>query len=157
MRLRKLLLLSLLAALPCAAQNGQAPANNGDDAMLPRAARSLTSLRDRMRDPDSFVLEKISRSVIEPLSPERAKKIGKKQAQAYTATVGTEIFCFQFRSRNGYGGMDRAIAEARGGNEPFVLDENVAELIHPHGCGGEDLTARLSEWTAKQKQPATSN
>ncbi len=153
MRLRTLLLLPLLAGLPCAAQNSQAPNNNRDDAMLPRAAQSLISLQNRMRDPDSFVLEKVSRTVIEPLSPERAKKIGKKQAQAYAATVGTEIFCFQFRSRNGFGGMDRAIAEARGGNEPFILDENVAELIHPHGCGGDDLTARLSEWADRNRKP----
>jgi hypothetical protein len=119
------------------------------NAILVRAANSLTSLRNRMRDPDSFVLEKIARSVIQPLSPERAKKIGKKQAQAYAVTVGTEIFCFQFRSRNGFGGMDRAIAEARGGNEPVILDANVAELIHPSGCGGEDLTNRLLEFVGR--------
>lgn len=151
MRLLEVLRLSLLVALPCTAHSSQAPNNNGDDAVLPRAAQSLLSLHNKMRDPDSFVLEKISRSVIEPLSPERAKKIGKKQAQAYAATVGTEIFCLQFRSRNGYGGMDRAIGSARGGNEPVVLDASVAELVYPHGCGGEDLTARLLDWIAKQK------
>jgi hypothetical protein len=151
MRLLKVSLLSLLVALPCIAQSSQAPNNNGDDSVLPRAAQSVISLQNKMRDPDSFVLEKISRNVIEPLSPERAKKIGKKQAQAYAATVGTEIFCLQFRSRNGYGGMDRAIAQARGGNQPVVFDANIAELVYPHGCGGEDLTARLLDWTAKQK------
>ena len=170
MRLRTLVLLSLLTVLPCAGQSGQTAANNVDagldktlavldahaaSTLLPRAARLLASLRNQMRDPDSFVLEKISRTVIEPLSPERAKKkIGKREAKAnaaYAATVGTEIFCFQFRSRNGYGGMDRAIAEARGGEPVVVFDSNVAELLHPHGCGGEDLTARLLEWTATQK------
>jgi hypothetical protein len=45
--------------------------------------------------------------------------------------------------------MDRAIAEARGGNEPVVLDGNVAELIHPRGCGGDDLTNRLLEFVGR--------
>ena len=145
----KLLLLPLLAALPCLAQSGEV--RKSDDAMLTRAALSVVALKNQMRDPDSFVVEKVSRSVVEPLSPERAKSIGKKRAQAYAATVGTEIFCFQFRSRNGFGGMNRSIAEARGGSEPFVMDDSVAALLHPNGCGGADITAQLLEWADRHK------
>ena len=146
------LLVALLAGIPCAAQNDQTAKNNSDDAMLARAGMSLASLYGQMRDPDSFVLEKVTRRTIEPLTAEQAKRIGKKQARAYAATVGTEIFCFEFRARNGFGGMNREIAQARGEVRAVIFEKSVAELTNPNGCEGDDLTAHLREWAAKQTE-----
>jgi hypothetical protein len=51
-----------------------------------QAVRGSVLLRDQMRDPDSFVIEKVF---------------------TMTNKKGVDITCFEYRSRNGYGGMNR--------------------------------------------------
>lgn len=54
-----------------------------------QAVRGSVLLRDQMRDPDRFVIEKVFTMA------------NKK---------GVDITCFEYRSRNGYGGMNRESA-----------------------------------------------
>ena len=54
-----------------------------------QAVRGSLVLRDQMRDPDSFVIEKVF---------------------TMTNKKGVAITCFEYRSRNGYGGMNRESA-----------------------------------------------
>jgi hypothetical protein len=54
-----------------------------------QAVRGSVLLRDQMRDPDSFVIEKVFTL--------KNKK-------------GVEITCFEYRSKNGFGGMNRDTA-----------------------------------------------
>jgi hypothetical protein len=54
-----------------------------------QAVRGSVLLRDQMRDPDSFVIEKVF---------------------TMTNKKGVEITCFEYRSRNGFGGMNRDTA-----------------------------------------------
>jgi hypothetical protein len=54
-----------------------------------QAVRGSVLLRDQMRDPDSFVIEKVF---------------------TMTNKKGVDITCFEYRSKNGYGGMSRESA-----------------------------------------------
>jgi hypothetical protein len=63
-------------------------ADTPPDADVNRAAKDAKILRSEMRNPESFVLERV-------FTP-----VGDK----------TGGLCFVYRSQNGYGGMDRAIA-----------------------------------------------
>jgi hypothetical protein len=54
-----------------------------------QAVRGSVLLRDQMRDPDSFVIEKVF---------------------TMTNQKGVDITCFEYRSRNGFGGMNRESA-----------------------------------------------
>jgi hypothetical protein len=54
-----------------------------------QAVRGSVLLRNQMRNPDSFVIERVFTL--------KNKK-------------GAEITCFEYRSRNGFGGMDRVTA-----------------------------------------------
>ncbi|WP_154234550.1 hypothetical protein [Burkholderia pseudomallei] len=74
-------------------------AKSGDDAKYERALIGYRSLRNAMRDPDSFVLES-------------ALLIG-----------GTGSVCYDYRSRNGFGGMNRGSAVLPSGANGIVTDE----------------------------------
>jgi len=76
------------------------------------ATQYVRQLQNQMRDPDSFVLERAFSHVIEPLTKQAAKRMGKKEAAKWADRVGTIEFCFEYRSRNGYGGMNRGVAVA---------------------------------------------
>ncbi len=54
-----------------------------------QAVRGSAVLHDQMRDPDSFVIEKVF---------------------TMTNQKGVDITCFEYRSRNGFGGMNRESA-----------------------------------------------
>lgn len=54
-----------------------------------QAVRGSAALRDQMRDPDSFVIEKVF---------------------TMTNKKGVDITCFEYRSKNGFGGMNRETA-----------------------------------------------
>ena len=56
---------------------------------IAQAVRGAAALQDAMRDPDSFLIEKVF---------------------TLTNKKGVEITCFEYRSRNGFGGMNRDMA-----------------------------------------------
>lgn len=80
MTLITLLLLSALAL-----QSASAPPN----LKVAQAVRGAVALQDAMRDPDSFVIERVF---------------------TFTNKAGVEFTCFEYRSRNGFGGMNRETA-----------------------------------------------
>lgn len=83
----------------------------GDQADAVAAAGYVKQLRATMREPESFVLEAVFIHTIPPLTKQQAKRMGKKEAANWTATrVGTTQFCFEYRGRNGFGGMGREVA-----------------------------------------------
>jgi len=100
-------ILQLSAGLPLA--QSETPKADNPAAV---ATRYVRQLQNQMRDPDSFVLERVFSHVIEPLTKQAAKRIGKKEAAKWADRVGTIEFCFEYRSRNGYGGMNRGVAVA---------------------------------------------
>jgi len=109
MQSRKLLLLSLLAAFPCMAQNSPISNNNADDAMPGRPAFNFPAESNAFR---------VS-------SPNRLPRNGEEGWQETGPGLCSDRWnrhiLLSVPLRNGFGGMDRAIAEARGGNEPVIL------------------------------------
>ena len=93
------------------------------------AIKYAQELRDRMRDPDSFVVDRVFTQVLEPLTKQQAKRLGKKEAARYTNYVGTTEFCFEYRSRNGYGGMNRGLAITSWEGNLVPFDQNILDLI----------------------------
>jgi hypothetical protein len=79
----KLITLLMLSALALQA----APATTKPE--VAQAVRGAVALQNAMRDPDSFVIEKVF---------------------TLTNKKGVEITCFEYRSRNGFGGMNRDTA-----------------------------------------------
>jgi hypothetical protein len=124
MKFRSVIAVAFLSGLALA----QKPLS--DDTVV--AAGYVRQLRNQMRDPDSFVLEKVFTHIIPPLTKEQTKRMGKKEAAKWTATrVGSTQFCFEYRGRNGFGGMNREVAstadiEGAVNHEPFV--NSCAEL-----------------------------
>jgi len=118
-----LLLLLVLYVAPSSASAQEAQTD------IETARKYITQLHERMRDPDSFVLERVFRRVVQPLTKQEAKRLGKKGAAAYERTVGLTEFCIEYRSRNGFGGMDRGVADTLPSGELVVFDPDILDLV----------------------------
>jgi hypothetical protein len=77
---------------------------------IAQALRGAVLLRDRMRDPDSFKIER---------------------ALTRTEKNGIEVTCFEYRSRNGYGGMTREAARYSERKDKPRLEINDQTQPHP--------------------------
>ncbi|MFW2408621.1 hypothetical protein ACN4GS_12915 [Burkholderia pseudomallei] len=71
----------------------------GDDAKYEHALTGYRTLRNAMRDPDSFVLE------------------------SALLINGTGSVCYDYRSRNGFGGMNRGAAVLPSGVNGIITDD----------------------------------
>ena len=103
----------VLVLLVCCPLFGQANARvqQQSAADVGVALRGVDLLRDRIRDPDSLVIERVyAKTDHKPDQPQ---------------------MCIRFRSRNGFGGYVRNMAEYEGGNS---LDPNADEHFSP--CAG---------------------
>lgn len=128
------IILSVLAVAGVAsAQNFQPqpwPQKPWGETEILRAVRGAKTLRNMMRDPDSFVLE--SASLV----------LGKN---------GYDV-CYEYRSRNGYGGMNRAQAnlttkdEVRTGDNAWMM----SPCGHHKGVTLPDITDVVLERLTKQ-------
>lgn len=85
--MKSFIALLLLAGMALAQDTAVAPTTTNPG--IAQALRGAVLLRDRMRDPDSFKIER---------------------ALTRTEKSGVEETCFEYRSRNGYGGMTREAA-----------------------------------------------
>lgn len=103
----------------------------------------VKQLQRQMRDPDSFALDGAFRKVLEPQTKEQAKRVGKKKAADYAKRVGTVEFCFEYHSRNGYGGMNRGLAVTVG---PAVVpfEQSTLDLIGS-SCSGFWLGEKIDK------------
>ena len=81
--MRHTLLLSIVLALLMTGVLALGQAYKVD---IETAKQEAASLREQMRDPDSFVVERV----------------------IYTVHKNKEEYCFFYRSKNGFGGMNRA-------------------------------------------------
>jgi hypothetical protein len=112
--MKKTVIIAATLALSCAGSFAQSDTAKADPTIA-TATAYVRQLREQMRDPDSFVFERAFIHVIEPLTKEAAKRMGKRDAAKWADRVGTIQYCFEYRSRNGYGGMNRGVAAALNG------------------------------------------
>ena len=85
----KMFIALLLLAGAALAQDTASTGGSTTKPEIAQALRGAVLLRDRMRDPDSFKIER---------------------AMTHTEKNGVEETCFEYRSKNGYGGMNREAA-----------------------------------------------
>jgi hypothetical protein len=85
-------------------------ATNTSKAAIAQAIRGVDKLRGMMRDPDSFVIERVFTWAKKP---------------------GQDRTCYQYRSRNGYGGMSREIGYYTEHDGKAHVEANAATRMFP--------------------------
>jgi len=114
----------------------KASAENPPDPKTIEARKVILELRSQMKDPDSLMVQHIYSHFNGPLTEKELKRIPRKMASKYHE--GTSNFCFEFRSRNGYGGYAFGIAHTLWGQlwilEPDELQRfDSCSKLHPFG------------------------
>ncbi len=103
-----------------------------DQPNMGRAVEGATMIRDRMRDPDSFVVDRV---------------------YYWTNHKDRERYCYQYRARNGFGGMNRGAAylsiktKKDGSTKVDVYDQTGLAMFQRSGVcdskhDGEDITTQ---------------
>jgi hypothetical protein len=133
-------LAALLLLTACAAaQSSDTP--KASDKQIADAAAAIAQLRGSMRDVESFGLDKAYYSTVQDYTPEQVKKFGKKFIAKYPRHVGATLYCFEYRARNGYGGMNREATDTN------VTWEGVCDNEHTR----QDITEAVEAELAKHK------